>query len=201
MSLKNNPILHCPTCQHVLETMPKARRKCPACRNWIYLKRRPSEEQRRLVTAEEAKHIEEEWQKHYLTLSKEDRRQADQRWGELNRQSLEAASRGDWGTVSSSSFEMAFQLWKEGKSFFHVLQESRRSELESYKSTGVRKVRILTAGEGNACPICQSLDKKIFTIDQALNEMPIPVTACTTDLGEFGQQRGWCRCIYVCGDL
>ncbi len=190
-----DPLAQCPSCQHVLETMPKARRKCPACRAWIYLKRRPTEEHRQLVTAEEAQRIEGEWQAHYKKLVVEDRRRADQRWGDLNRQLVEAMKIGDWGSMKQLYFEQAFQLWREGKSFFRAAQESRRSELRSYEQSGISEVDIFTCRE-ESCEACRVSEGKRFTIKQALEEMPIPLADCMSDIGEFGQKQGRCRCMY-----
>lgn len=68
------------------------------------------------------------------------------------------------------------------------LQKSRKGSLLGYKSMGVKTVRILSAGN-SSCSKCSELNGKIFTIDEALEQMPIPVRNCDNVYG-------YCRCLY-----
>ncbi|WP_156146016.1 hypothetical protein [Methanococcoides methylutens] len=65
-------------------------------------------------------------------------------------------------------------------------------ELMQYKQEGVKKVEIQSV---DACEECQRLDGRIWTIQEALIERPIPCQKCTHDKNENGE--GWCRCRYV----
>ena len=47
----------------------------------------------------------------------------------------------------------------------------------------------------NSCEACRKLDGKVFTIEKALEEMPIPVIECTTNM--YDKNRGFCRCCYI----
>ena len=49
----------CPYCGFEIEPPPQRRRRCPSCREWIYIKRRP-DGPKRLVTKAEAGDIEAE---------------------------------------------------------------------------------------------------------------------------------------------
>lgn len=183
--------LCCPSCHHAFERTPKGRCKCPACRVWLYPKWRFQQVQR-LMTQE--------------NVAAERRRRADQQWSELNRQAVEAMKTNDWSALKQIHLEQALQLWEEGKDFFRVAQESRRAALRSYEQSDVVSgVAILTCKE-ESCESCRALEGKRLTVKQALEEMPIPVANCTTDIGEFGRKgiggernsdQGWCRCDYI----
>jgi len=53
----------CPHCAHHFEKMPSRKRKCPACREWIWPKRPPGSTHKRLVSVEQAEVWEAEWEK------------------------------------------------------------------------------------------------------------------------------------------
>lgn len=92
-------------------------------------------------------------------------------------------------------FQMALFLHGEGKEFFTILQQSAKMELMQIKQEGRRKrVKISTAGE-RSCEACQRLKDKIFTIDEALEKMPIPNKDCKHQSGNG--KPGWCRCSYL----
>ena len=92
-------------------------------------------------------------------------------------------------------YEMALFLNEEGKDCFTVLQQSAKMELMKFKQEGFfKKVRILTAGE-DSCEACQRLKDTVFTIEEALEKMPIPCKECTHKL--YDEKRGFCRCCYV----
>jgi len=92
-------------------------------------------------------------------------------------------------------FLMAHFLYDEHKEFRHLLEQSHRMELLRFKEDGwVEKVSIITAGDAS-CEACQKLDGKVFTVDEALDQTPIPCKECTFDFGGTGQS-GWCRCLY-----
>ena len=92
-------------------------------------------------------------------------------------------------------YEMALFLNKEGKDCFSVLQQSAKMNLMKFKQAGVvEKVRILTVGE-DSCKACRLLENKVFTIEEALEKMPIPCKECTHKL--YDEKKGFCRCSYL----
>jgi len=58
----------------------------------------------------------------------------------------------------------------------------------------IKKVQIFTQQE-NSCEACRQLENKVFTIEEALEKMPIPCKECTQKL--YDEKRGFCRCSYV----
>jgi len=199
MLWKKNKI-KCPYCQNILEKMPSRKTTCPFCKKHIYVKNN------KLVTKEEAKAIEQkrkfihdlrrarisekEYKDHKAKLAKKFGFEPiffDVAWDVLNARALELAKSQNFNNLGILYYQMAWFLNEEGKDFFHVLQQSRKMELEHLKTMGIKKVEIMCGPK--ACPSCLKLDKKILTIEEAIKIMPIPNKDCTNVLyGNF------CRC-------
>lgn len=122
--------------------------------------------------------------------------EADKNWRDFNKQLLQAFKQSDYSAASSLYFEMALQLYKEGKKFFPPLQDSAKMKILSLKQSGVIKSLEILAGD---CPSCQKLSGKKYSFDQALKEMPIPNKDCSFEL-ESGKP-GWCRCMWISSEI
>jgi hypothetical protein len=122
----------CPCCGESLEKKPGRKKKCPHCGNHIYVRTRPSDGEKVLVTVAQMKVIDElrprtkeqrrEYEKEYLeaeaALSKQfgfTPTASDVLWRLLNERLISQAQRGDWGLYRNTRFEMAELLEKEGK--------------------------------------------------------------------------------------
>lgn len=191
----------CPHCKMTLDLMPKRKTKCPLCGNDIYVRTDPFSKQKILLNRDDAfsldtlKHLDVS-QKEYKDTEKELSKkfkvspsQGDVVWAILNERLLSAMKKSDWQQMKMLYWEQARLLYEQGKEFFRLLQEAARCELRNYQSSGVvKKVEILTAGN-QSCEKCNVLSGKVFTINEALEIMPIPVKDCGND--------GWCRCCYI----
>lgn len=67
-----------------------------------------------------------------------------------------------------------------------------QTEVGTFKELGFRLVRVET--QKDACPECQKLSGKIFSIEEAMNRNPLPHSACTHDLK---RGVGLCRCHFL----
>lgn len=125
----------CPYCHVVLEKMPGAKTKCKSCGNYIYVRTRPSDRNRVLVTKQQADEIEEEWailsgsHDQYLEGKREyqDEKEIltkrfgqepsdhDIKWGLLNKELIEHGKNGDWGLYRNSRLSMGDILRQELK--------------------------------------------------------------------------------------
>jgi hypothetical protein len=100
------------------------------------------------------------------------------------------------------NFQMARFMWEEKRDCLHVSREAARIELYGYKEAAEAgwldrsnlQLKISTAGAAS-CPACQALDGSLFTYDEALRVMPLPVPDCTNEK-DAGHPRGWCRCTW-----
>ena len=202
----NEPLhLHafCPNCGSWLEKRPKRKSKCPICSNSIYVRNG------KLFTLDEltVEDFLEEFE--YLGIDKtcfEETRiilkkrfktkpsNHDVIWGILNELIIKNAN--DYYILSRLYYNLAFIANKEKKEFFHLLQKSKEMTLkDKQKDRVIEKVRIDAVGYDDLCEECSKLDGKIFSIKEALRQMPIPNRNCTTSID--GGKRGFCRCEYV----
>jgi hypothetical protein len=180
--------------------MPQRKKRCPSCKEFIYVKRRPSEKVKRLVTGAEADQIETEWGE----------RQYIHKWAQQLRVQPGAilgrqvdlppgASLHDavWSLLVDAppSFAKALFIHEDGQSSLSAKREFLKRRLEEDRRTGATRVEISSSG---GCEHCQPLDGKRLSITQALKTMPVPCAECEWDLNESGS--GWCRCLYIpCG--
>ena len=101
----------------------------------------------------------------------------DAEWSELNRRILDASRSGDWHTIKMAHFRQALMLFDQVRDHQWLAAESRKSELRYYQTVyrhlEVERVTISTTGEAS-CPECRQLDGREFSIEEALETMPIP---------------------------
>ena len=125
----------CPYCSNKLERMPGRKKKCPTCGNFIYVRTRPLDRKRVLVTEKQADEVERQWQaeqennelkQEYLYVKEEFNEQLMEKFGRepsdsdvflclYNKQSLEYARKSEWGLYRNTRHRMAKLLLRENK--------------------------------------------------------------------------------------
>lgn len=125
----------CPYCDKHLDKKPGRKKKCPHCKQFIFVRTRPSDRQRALVTQVQAEQIEEQWSivngthEQYLAGKKRfgeaktrlakrfGREPSDNevKWLLLNDDMVQHIARNDWGLFRNTKFEMAEILRKEAR--------------------------------------------------------------------------------------
>jgi len=136
----------CPYCHQSLSKVPGSKTKCPHCGKFMFVRTRPKDNARIIVTKDEVDKIDEEWaivagthdvfvaEKEEFAKEKEILRKRfggkepsdnDVRWGLLNKQLMEYAKNGDWGLYRNAKFQMAEILRGEMK-----LKDALRTYLE-----------------------------------------------------------------------
>lgn len=208
----------CPYCKSLLAKAPQRKKKCQFCGEFIFVRTLPSTRARVLVTADQAEQIDAQWKaytgeldikrllqgagishndfitqraKHSAAWSDRDilRRLFNLRVVQLS------ATHGTFHDFKMVYLQMAFLNNFEGLDAHAILQEVTRMDLLSRKEGGViDQVKIITAKD-KACSACRELDEKVFSIEEALQTMPIPHRGCTSELYSAGV--GFCRCGYV----
>lgn len=134
----------CPYCHHALNKIPGSKTKCPACGKFMYVRTSPKNI-RAVVTEEEMDKIEEEWSifngthGEYLYNKKQEAKARenlkqkfggkepsdnDVKWSLLNKETIETASKGDWGLYVNTRLEMGKvckreERWKQALTFFY----------------------------------------------------------------------------------
>jgi len=207
----------CPYCNNALGEKPKTKRKCPFCKNVICIRTLPETKEKVLMTEDGAKTFDEEkkrksFEKKWLRVLEnygitdhDVRRQTEklsEKWGQpantvdviwsLFNQHL-IPNETDFQQLKMIYHSMALFLSERNEDFFPLLQESIKMELLAAKQNAwAKKVEICA---DSCCKTCKKLHGKIFTIDEALQEMPIPVKECLSIMNK-GNKQGFCFCFY-----
>jgi len=125
----------CPYCSVAIIKKPLRKSKCPHCRQYIYVRTRPIDKQRVLVTLDQASEIEVQWtnfprsyiydhidpkeieiqrneyyKKKGVVLSDN-----DVKWSILNQELLQHSKNADWGLYRNTRLSMGSVLEHEGK--------------------------------------------------------------------------------------
>jgi DNA-directed RNA polymerase subunit RPC12/RpoP len=128
----------CSYCSKSFPKMPNRKMKCPSCKNFIYIRTRPSDRKKVIVTEKEANEIELQWKAEYdnnelikeYNYVKEDfdniKQQMVKRfgkepldndvfWSVYTKQSLDFAKNNNWGYYRNTRQRMAMLLRRENK--------------------------------------------------------------------------------------
>jgi|Deesub1362A_J573_1020465.scaffolds.fasta_scaffold02704_6 hypothetical protein len=199
----------CPYCNQPIEPPPKRRKKCPHCGQPVYVKRKQDLFPTIYVTEEQAQAIKDMenlkvhgltskdfWRKEKELVQKFGRRPSyrDVLWALYN----EAITRTtDLRNLSLLYSGMAWFVCREGKDPFPLLQQSQKMDL-LYKQSHYGEIHPLMVEIStcpDACPECQKLNRTTYTIQEALEEMPLPNKNCSYK--GHGQEYPFCRCQYL----
>ena len=146
----------CPYCSSPLKKEPTRKTKCPSCRKPIFVKSRPTDKTRKLVTQEQADDIEHEWaiKGELEALPEVDKRRFEQvksaqidkygsempkqlhdalhsiRRQSYQRQGLEYVKEGHFGLWRNTRLDIASLLDEEGKKDENKLREALATYLE-----------------------------------------------------------------------
>jgi len=140
LNLKDERKAECPNCGQTLYKIPGAKTRCPHCGKFMFVRTRPKDNSRVVVTKEEADKIDEEWSivdgthdifitkkeefaEHRNKLKKQFGKEplaGDIQWSIYSKRIIQYAQKGDWGLYRNNRFDMAEHLWRE-KRFKHAL--------------------------------------------------------------------------------
>lgn len=125
----------CPHCGSAFDRPPQRKTKCKSCGNVVFVRTRPKDRQRVLVTPEQAAALEEEWsqQYEYARVIRTARpgfdaekaaltqkfggtpKNTDVTWSVLNKERLRHAAENKWGLYRNNTLDMADVLRVEGR--------------------------------------------------------------------------------------
>ncbi len=135
----------CPYCHRILSKIPAKKTRCPYCGEFMFVRTKPKENYRLVVTKQEADQIDEDWsiiagthdnfiaEKEKFEQEKENLHKKfgeeplinDVKWSILNGNLIKHAQNKNWGLYRNTRFEMAEILRKE-----MILQDALQSYLE-----------------------------------------------------------------------
>jgi len=125
----------CPYCDKPLESIPSRKKKCNYCGQFIYVRTRPQDRKKVLVTEKGKELIEEQWRQYYQEAEDKELLQnpefriakqellkqfdkepsiGDVKWRVYNQRILEYASKKIWGLYRNNKLDMAELLMQEG---------------------------------------------------------------------------------------
>jgi hypothetical protein len=167
----------CPYCRNRLDKKPGRKKKCPHCANFIYVRTRPLDNQKVLVTEEQREVIEEQWS--IVNGTHDDyiaeRRARKEKGLRLARQFAREPT--------EEEIRRSLLADKTRESNLRVLREVKRLQREIPGGFGVEIHSVL----GNTtCDFCANMDGKIIPADQCIPENIPPWSQCTSEEG--------CRC-------
>jgi hypothetical protein len=186
--------IKCPYCNNVLDRKPSRKKKCPFCGKYIYVRNK------KLVTEERANIIDELKRFNFTDNQyKESKKILERKFGHkpnyydviwhiCNKEIIK--NRNNYNELRFLYYNMALFLNNRNKDCFQILQQAKKMDLLYFKSINNEEVVI----NGGICPSCQKLNGKIFKIDDALKQMPIPNKNCTNI--RHDKKRSFCLCYY-----
>lgn len=204
----------CPYCNNALKKIPAKKTKCPHCGKYIFVRTKPNK-MRATVTKEQAAAIDNDWLVRQSTDDKDLNGEkefyvekkilqarfgkepsiSDIKWGLLNKRANEAMKKSDFSALSGIYSQMALQKHEEGKDHREEQKQVQKMQLlELRNNEVVTQVEIFSSDDG--CEDCKRLNGKVFSITDALKEMPLPVLTCKNETNRKAPH-GWCRCIYL----
>jgi len=207
--------MKCPYCGIIIEKEPKAKFKCPNCKEEIYIQK--SGEKKILIKKSEYETLQSEKKRiaeenkyfkffedydlsrpylekrkfEWFNKFREKANYSDLIWSLSNELLNTFAKKNDYSKMRGLYFDMAILQKKQNKEFYHLLKESRRMELYEIQKqlSNDIKYKVVIIGGEPGCEYCNEFNGKSFTIEEALEEMPIPHPNCSND--------GWCTCCYT----
>lgn len=126
----------CPSCNCKLDEKPERKKKCPQCGNFIYVRSRPLDRKRVLISDKQIEQLDYQWQIYndqkeqenyeqdpeYIKVRDELRNKfnrepsfSDVRWALANLKGIEHAKNNQWGLYRDAKHEMAKILEREGR--------------------------------------------------------------------------------------
>jgi hypothetical protein len=220
-----SPELFCPHCGTEVCPPPRVRRKCPSCGEGV-VPRTLLDGKKALLTPRQAEDLDREKaelaEERLLVkrldsygVSKRERHNIEatlqQQWGVVpsrrdvawaaaNQKVVEAATQDDFGRLSGIYWQMALQLYDEGRDHFELSKLSHKYGLLAMQRQQAgfplpMEIRVL-----GVCPESRAHDERWYTVEEALEEMPIPRADCSWHTSPARAKRGgpgWCACTYI----
>ena len=103
----------CPQCSSRFEKMPAKKKKCPHCGNFVYVRTRPFDRKKVLLSKEQVDQIESLWMMINDTLRLHPLGTHDTFWSQCNQELLQHAQNSDWGLFRNTRLNMAQLLTGE----------------------------------------------------------------------------------------
>ncbi len=213
----------CPYCEAVLDPLPKAKKRCPACRRMIYVRVGPDAmvyllrdiDRPVLEQAWAEFRVEQEWRRRALELADEtsvasteaEMRARDPRstnrdayWAIATRSVRDLTRTGEWGAVKDVLVRMAHAAWGESQGEAGI-DDSARPGSRSRARRLMRQARVAELRALRSSPAASQVVVAAGccpACDRSANlARPLAEESTHPLLPHSHCQRGLCRCEYV----
>jgi hypothetical protein len=207
----------CPYCKAELKKTPQRKTKCKACGKFIYAKRSPSEETKRLVTEEDALKIDREWKDYHLEnerkriLSNYNKEQSDYenvfnhlkaktgREPSLNEIEIEFLNElisltTDPNKLANWYGRIAWNLYQEDQDCREFQKKQFLYQLKNIMKAGIKEVEVIGPIDDITCWYCKAINNKIFKVEEIADNLPIP-GSCECYI--YNEEFPYCRSVLV----
>ncbi len=119
-----------------------------------------------------------------MNLSKE-----DIKWQKFNQKLLEQMKENDFWGLSVTYYKMAAFLKEKGSKYDHLKQKGFEMKHEAFLKdlTGYLNMEYITGfktfSNENCCDECKKRSEKLFSIEEARKNPPLPVKECISENG------------------
>lgn len=112
-------------------------------------------------------------------------------WGIFNKKIIESKSHQDRAHIY---WNMARFKYEEDKDPYPIMKNANKSHLLHFRDSRLNMKVSINAYTGGCCKECLKQNNKIYTIEKAMDEMPLPCKKCSHNKNAKGF--GWCRCMW-----
>lgn len=201
----------CPYCNHMFDTLPKRKTRCPKCKNDVYVRTKQTLFDTSILTKDDAlvaDLFKELFESRNINknlflnkrkeLSKSLNRDVDSVQTIMaicNDLILELIEEENYHEIKMIYYSMALFQNRRGMPTYDLRREGVKYELlHMQKNEYVKYVKITESNIEKTCENCKRLNGKVFSLEEALQTMPIPCKECTFHL--FDKNHGFCACYY-----
>lgn len=178
----------CPNCHKALSKIPGAKKKCPHCGDFMYV-RTNFHNIRVVVTEKDADVID--FTNYILPIAdacgisrgeisdcfQSGRSFNDALWSVINFHLLKNQKDGNWDVLISLYHVSERICLLENRSTKHIVKRRSYFELLRLKEMGMKTAIVITVLD-ESCDACKNLDGKEFDIDEAMRIQPLPPPDC-----------------------
>lgn len=111
---------------------------------------------------------------------------------------LKYAKADDFSNLHRLNYEIAVFYDELNRDPQSKLEQAAYWQLMEYKKNYADITQVKISSAPDACPACLAHNGKVYAIEQALEEMPIPHKQCTHSLHSI--KHSFCRCEYIAND-
>lgn len=202
-NVKDRSTSKCPHCSSVLEKRPSRKAKCPSCEQYIYVRKG------KFITESQKNAYQFAQRFEHLGVTIDDfnnsKAKLTQEWGNapgdndvfwriLNVLITKQKDPNNLISIYEEMGKIAKAEGKDAASYYNQVKKIQarmnRQQLIDHKNLKgyVTGVRISAIDDNHTCSYCRDLDGRVYTLDQALEDNPLPGKCSSESI---------CRCIYI----